>query len=64
MDTNEFIITFDEQYTKISSDQNGNYFDIYMNGLEPERYYEIVIRTNIQGTIKTFNDEFYFKVTN
>lgn len=64
LDTNEFVITFDKQYTKISSDGNGNYFDIYMNGLEPERYYEILIQTNINGTIKTFNDEFYFKVIN
>jgi hypothetical protein len=64
LDTNEFVITFDEQYTKISSDENGNYFDIYMNGLEPERYYEILIKTKINNTIKTFNDEFYFKVIN
>jgi hypothetical protein len=64
LDTNEFVVIFDEQYTKISSDVNGNYFDLYMSGLEPERYYEIVIRTSINGTVKTFNDEFYFKITN
>jgi hypothetical protein len=64
LDTNEFVITFDEQYTKISSDEKGNYFDIYMNGLEPERYYEILVKTKINNTIKTFNDEFYFKVIN
>ena len=38
LDTNEFIIDFDELYTQISSDIRGNYFDVYMSGLEPERY--------------------------
>ena len=39
LSTNEFVINFDDQYTQISSDERGNYFDIYMSGLEPERYY-------------------------
>jgi hypothetical protein len=64
LDTREFVITFDEQYTKISSDIKGNYFDLNMNGLEPERYYEILIKTNIDGNVKIFNDEFYFKIIN
>ena len=64
LETNEFIINFDEQYTQISSDSKGNYFDIYMSGLEPERYYKILIKTMINGSILIFDDDYYFKVIN
>ena len=64
LDTNEFIINFDDQYTQISSDSNSNYFDIYMDGLEPERYYKILIKTIIDGSIKIFDEDYYFKVVN
>ena len=43
--TEEMIIDFDTNYTKISSDGSYNYFDLYMSGLEPERYYKILIKT-------------------
>jgi hypothetical protein len=43
--TEEIIIDFDTNYTKISSDGLYNYFDLYMNGLEPERYYKILVKT-------------------
>jgi len=64
LDTNEFVINFDETYTKISSDSKGNYFDIYMSGLEPERYYKILIKTVINGSTLVFDDNYYFKVIN
>ena len=50
LDTNEYVINFDSTYTKISSDSTSNYFDIYMNGLEPERYYKILISSSIGGS--------------
>jgi hypothetical protein len=62
--TNEFVINFDEQYTQISSDNKGNYFDVYMSGLEPERYYKILIKTIINGSTLIFDDDYYFKVIN
>lgn len=43
--TEEIIIDFDNSYTKISCDTNGNYFFLYTEGLEPERYYKILIKT-------------------
>lgn len=64
LDTNEFVINFDETYTKISSDVNGNYFTLYMSGLEPERYYKILIKTIINGSTLIFDDNYYFKVIN
>ena len=64
LDTNEFIIDFDPNYTKISCDSTGNYFDIYMNGLEPERYYKILIQTTISGSTIVRDEDYYFKVIN
>jgi hypothetical protein len=64
LDTNEYVINFDPSYTKISSDSTSNYFDIYMNGLEPERYYKILISSSIGGSEYVFDDKYYFKVIN
>lgn len=57
------VVDFDSIYTKISTDTKGNYFDIYMNGLEPERYYKLLIKTTISGSTLVFDDEYFFKVT-
>ena len=62
--TNEFVINFDTQYTQISSDNRGNYFDVYMSGLEPERYYKVLIKTEINGSTLILDDDYYFKVIN
>ena len=64
LDTNEMVIDFDTQYTQLNADSSSSYFDIYMNGLEPERYYAILIKSNIAGTIQVFDDQYYFKVIN
>jgi hypothetical protein len=62
LDTEETIVDFDTTYTKISCDPTGNYFDVYMDGLEPERYYKILIKTIINGTTLVLDDNYYFKV--
>jgi len=64
LDTNEVIIDFDNTYTQISADHISNYFDIYMNGLEPERYYAIQIKTLIDHSTLIIDDNFYFKIIN
>lgn len=64
LDTNEFVIDFDDTYTKISADDKSSYFVLYMNGLEPERYYQILIKTTIDGSTLILDDNFYFKVKN
>ena len=64
LDTNEFVVDYDTTYTQLSSDANGNYFDVYMNGLEPERYYKICIKTNIKGSTLVLDDNYYFKIVN
>ena len=64
LDTNEFVIDFDTNYTQISADNESSYFTLYMNGLEPERYYQILIKTILGGETLILNDNYYFKVIN
>ena len=64
LDTNEYVVNFDNNYTQISSDTNGSYFKVYMSGLEPERYYKVLIKTIINGSTIIFDDNYYFKVIN
>lgn len=60
--TEEIIIDYDTTYTKLSADSNGNYFDVYMNGLEPERYFKILIKTVISGETIIIDNNNIFKV--
>jgi len=62
LDTEEIVVDYDTTYTKISCDSTGMYFDVYMNGLEPERYYQILIKTTIAGSTMVLDNDYYFKV--
>jgi len=48
--TGEMIIDFDDEYTRLSADSVSNYFYMYMNGLEVNRYYRIFVKTRIYST--------------
>ena len=60
--TEEMVIDFDTVFTKISRASTGNYFDVYMAGLEPERYYRILIKTTIAGSTNIIDEDMIFKV--
>lgn len=60
--TKEMIVDFDSTYTNISADSTSNYFTVYMRGLEVERYYRILIRTNISGEVVVKDSDMIFKV--
>ena len=49
------VIPFDTEYTKVSCDSDGSYFDVWMSGLQPERYYRVLVKTELDGatTIKS-----------
>jgi hypothetical protein len=64
LDTDEYVIDFDSVYTKLSCNSNGSYFIIYMNGLEPERYYKILIQSTINNSTIVFDENYIFKVVN
>jgi hypothetical protein len=57
------IIPFDDVYTKISLDENGNYFELDMNNFNAERYYKIIFKI-VWDNFEEFiiDNNFYFKV--
>ena len=60
--TEEMVIDFDTTFTKISTSTSSSYFDVYMSGLEPERYYRVLIKTNIGGSTNIIDENVVFKV--
>ena len=62
VDTNEYIVDFDNTFTQISADTQSSYFTVYMNGLEPERYYKILIKTILEGSTYIIDENYYFKI--
>jgi len=60
--TEEMVVDFDVQFTKVSCDTSGPFFDTYMDGLQPERYYRIVIKTDIDGSTTIVDSGNIFKV--
>jgi hypothetical protein len=63
LDTEEIVVDYDANYTKISYDASGSYFDVYMNGLEPERYYKLLFKTVLaDGETVISDNNYYFKV--
>ena len=60
--TEEEVIPFDDNFTKLSADNEGMYFKLYMKGLQPERYYRVLFKhKNNEGTT-IYDKDYYFKV--
>ena len=64
LNTNEYVVDFDSTYTKLSLDTTSSYFNLYMNGLQPERYYKILIKTTVNGNTVVMDNDYYFKIIN
>ena len=60
--TDEVIIPFDTSYTKLSADSEGMYFDLFMEGLQPERYYKLQFKVDSNEGIDIYDKDYYFKV--
>ena len=60
--TEEMVIDFNSTYTKVSADNTSSYFDIFMEGLQPERYYRILVKTEIDGSTVVLDNDQVFKV--
>jgi len=56
------IIPFDTEHTKMSCDSNGNYFDLWMDQFEPERYYKILFKVINDEYERIFENRFMFEV--
>jgi hypothetical protein len=63
LDSEEIVVDYDTTYTKISCNTSGSYFDLYMNGLEPERWYQLLFKTVLSnGETVIFDENYSFKV--
>lgn len=62
--TDEIVLPFNTTGTKLSCDSEGNYFNLWMNSFQPERFYRVVIKTETSGgdTVQMFDNNYYFKV--
>jgi len=56
------IVDFDINYTKISADNVSSYFDFYMDTLQPERYYRLLIKTTLADSTVILDQNNIFKV--
>jgi hypothetical protein len=64
LNTGEYVIDFSTEHTKLSCDTAGNYFTLYTSGLQPERYYKILIKSAFSdGSVVTYDDNYIFKLT-
>lgn len=63
--TDEVVLPFNTTGSKISCDSNGNYFNLWMESFQPERYYRVLVKTETNGgnTVQIFDNNYYFKVT-
>ncbi len=60
--TGEYVIDFDENFTKISSQEGKSYFNFHTQNLNPNRHYFICIKTTINGSTIVWEDKNSFKV--
>ena len=60
--TEREIIPFHDVFTRISNDDISSFFKIYMNGLQPERYYRALIKHIHNDGTTIYDDNYYFKV--
>lgn len=61
--TREMVIDFDSVATKLSTTPNGSTFTLRMNGLQPERSYKILIKSNLYtGETVIKDNDIIFKV--
>ena len=60
--TEEEIIPFDNSNTKMSADDEGMFFKLYMKGLQPERYYRVLFKHKNDDGTTIYDNDYYFKI--
>lgn len=60
--TKETVVPFGP-HSKMSSDSQGMYFTLYMNGLQEERYYYIILKHHNDDGVTIYDNDYYFKIT-
>jgi hypothetical protein len=63
LDTEEYVVNFSEEHTKISCDTAGNFFTLYTAGFQPERYYKVLIKSTFSnGSSIVYDNDYIFKI--
>jgi hypothetical protein len=63
LDTEEYVVNFSEEHTKISCDTAGNFFTLYTAGFQPERYYKVLIKSTFSnGSSIIYDNDYIFKI--
>ncbi len=63
LDTEEYVVDFNEEHTKVSCDTAGNFFTLYTAGFQPERYYKILIKSTFNnGSSVIYDNDYIFKI--
>jgi hypothetical protein len=63
LDTEEYVVDFSEEFTKVSCDPSGNFFTLYTAGFQPERYYKILIKSAFDdGSSIIYDNDYIFKI--
>ena len=60
-DIEHTIIPFSD-YTQLSVDASGSYFDQWLSGLQPERFYKVLIKVTKNGLTDYYNIDSTFKI--
>lgn len=64
MKTTDMVVDFDTNFTKVSYDDNGSFATLYLNGLEQERYYKLLVKTTLPtGETIDVDNDCIFKIT-
>jgi len=60
--TGEYVVDFDNDYTKVSTDENGSYIDLFMNTFFINRYYRLVFKIKINNSETILKDSTPFRI--
>lgn len=62
-DSEDIIIPFDHEYTRISCDEGGSYFNVWFDNFLPEKTYRFAFKaTNMENSL-FFDQNYFFKIT-
>ena len=59
--TGQYVVDFDDNYTKVSRDIDGNFFNLYLKNFEQNRYYMIDLKIVMGSYTFYHNDTYIFK---
>jgi len=63
--TDQTIIPFDDNYTKVSCDSTGNFIKLWTQGLQPERTYRLLFKVKREGgdIVDVYDQDIIFKIS-